>query len=90
MLGWDRYGFHEKCVRRRYTELVFFHPVESVAHLVHSGACCARKLDVLFFMLTWDRYGFHKKRTGTCYAELVFWQPVGSADYVVHSGVCGA
>jgi hypothetical protein len=90
MLGWDLYGFHEKCVRRCYTELVFLHPVESVGHLVHSGACCVRKLDVLFFTLGWDRYGFHKKRIGTHYAELVFRQPVGSADYVVHSGACRA
>jgi hypothetical protein len=40
MLGWDRYRFHEKRIRIYYTKLVFFHPVESVGHLVHSDACC--------------------------------------------------
>jgi hypothetical protein len=40
MFRWDRYGFHKKCARTRYAELVFLHPVESVGHVVHfsSGA----------------------------------------------------
>jgi hypothetical protein len=40
LLGWDRYGFHEKRVRTGYTKLVFLNLVESVGHLVHSDACC--------------------------------------------------
>jgi hypothetical protein len=28
MLGWDRYGFHKKCVGTRYAKLVFLHAVQ--------------------------------------------------------------
>jgi lysozyme family protein len=38
LLGWDRYGFHKKHVRTPYDELVFFHPVVFVDHIVYSGA----------------------------------------------------
>jgi hypothetical protein len=79
MLGWDRYGFHKKCIRRCYTELVFLHLVESVGHLVHSGASWVRKLDLLFLMLRWDRFRFHKKQAATQYDEHVFLHSVGSA-----------
>jgi hypothetical protein len=68
---------------------VFFHPVGSVSHVVHSGVAGARNGNVLFFMLGWDRYVFDKKRVGTRYAELVFLHPVGSAGQVVHSGASG-
>jgi hypothetical protein len=38
MHGWDWYGFHKLCARRRYAELVLLHPVRSVGHIVQSGA----------------------------------------------------
>jgi hypothetical protein len=38
MLGWDRYRFHKKLIGTRYVKLVFFHPVGSVGHVVHSSA----------------------------------------------------
>jgi hypothetical protein len=51
MLGWDQYGFDKKCSGTRYAELVFFHSVVSVGHVVHSIAFGARNIDALFFML---------------------------------------
>jgi hypothetical protein len=38
MLGCDPYGFHKNHAGTRYAERVFLHPVESVVHVVHSGA----------------------------------------------------
>jgi hypothetical protein len=86
MLRWDRYRFHKNHAKTRYVELVFWHPVESVGHVVHSGASEARNIDALFFMLGWEQYGFDKKRVGTNYVKLVFLHPVGTACHVVHSG----
>jgi hypothetical protein len=80
MLGWDRYGFHKKNAETRYAELVFFHPLESISHVVHSSAFAARNVDKLFFMHGWDRYRLHKKCTMTHYANLVFLYPLGSAN----------
>jgi hypothetical protein len=37
MLRWVQYRFTEKCVRTRYTEMVFLHSVGYAGHVVHSG-----------------------------------------------------
>jgi hypothetical protein len=37
ILRWDQYGFDKKRIGRRYTELVFLHPIGSVGHVAHSG-----------------------------------------------------
>jgi hypothetical protein len=90
MLGWEQYGFDNKCIGRHYAELLFLHPVGSAGPIVHFGASGERIVDTLFFKLRWDRYGFDKKRFRTCYAELFFLHPVGSAGHLVHSGASGA
>jgi hypothetical protein len=64
---------------------VFFHPVSSAGHLVHSSPSGPRNIDALYFILGWDWDGFDKMRAGTRYAELVFLNPVGSAGHVMHS-----
>jgi hypothetical protein len=51
MLGWARCSLHKKHTRTRYTELLFFHPVGSMGHVVHFGAAGAENVDVLLFML---------------------------------------
>jgi hypothetical protein len=51
MLGWDRYRFNKKHVGTCYAELLFFHPLRSVGHVVHSVAPGARNIDALLFML---------------------------------------
>jgi hypothetical protein len=38
ILGWDPYGFDNKRAGARYTELVFWYPVGSACHVVHSVA----------------------------------------------------
>jgi hypothetical protein len=90
MLGWDRCGFHKKCVRIRDAEHVFLHLVRFVGHVVYSDASKAWNIDALFFMLGWDRYGFHKKNAETRYAELVFFHPLESISHVVHSSAFAA
>jgi hypothetical protein len=85
MIRWDRYGFYKKCVRTRYAELLFLHPLGSAGHIMHSGASGLRNVNALFFMLEWDQYGFNKNRAGTRYAESLFLHPVGSAGHIVHS-----
>jgi hypothetical protein len=45
MFGWDRYGFAEKHVGTRYAELVFFHPMGSMGHVLHPGASRERNID---------------------------------------------
>jgi hypothetical protein len=61
MLRWVRHGFHKKRALTRYVELVFFHLLRSVGHVVHSGASGVRNIDTQFFMLRWHQYGFHNK-----------------------------
>jgi hypothetical protein len=90
MLGWDRFRFNKKHIRRRYTELVFLHPVGAVAHVGHSVSSAARNIDRQFFMVGWDRYEFNKNRTGTRCAELVLLHPVGSSGDIVHFAASGA
>jgi hypothetical protein len=87
MLGWDQYRFHKKRARTRYAELVFFHPLGSAGHIVHSGASGARNAHTIYFMLGWAQCGFHKKRVETRYTEFVFLDLVGSAGHLVHSCV---
>jgi hypothetical protein len=85
MLRWVRCGYHKKHVGIRYAELVYFHPVGYVGHVLHSRASGARNLIALFFILGWARCGFHKKRARTRCVELVFLHPVGSTGLIVHS-----
>jgi hypothetical protein len=84
MLQWDRYEFQKKHVGTRYAKFVFLPPVGSVGHVVHSGACEAQNIDVLFLMLGWERFGLNKKHTWTCYDELVFVHTMGSLGHLVH------
>jgi hypothetical protein len=38
MLGLYRYGYDRKFVGTHYAEILFFHPIGSAGHVVHSGA----------------------------------------------------
>jgi hypothetical protein len=78
MLGWDPYRSYKKRARTHYTELVFLYLVGFAGQVMHSGACEARNIDVLFFILKWALCGYHKKHAGTRYDEYVFLHPVGS------------
>jgi hypothetical protein len=60
---------------------VFLHLARFAGLVAQSGACGARNIDALFFMLGWDHYGFDKKYVGTRYVELMFLHPVRSAGH---------
>jgi hypothetical protein len=61
-----------------------------MGNIAHSGACRARNVNALFFMLGWDQYKFNKKCVVTSKDELVFLHPMGSTSHAVHSGTFGA
>jgi hypothetical protein len=90
MLGWEQYGFDNKCIGTHYAELLFLHPVGSAGHVVHFGASGERIIDTIFFNVRWGRYEFDKKRFRTRYAELLFSHLVGSVGHVVHSDASSA
>jgi hypothetical protein len=79
----------QKCIRTRYVERLFSHPVGSAGHVVHFDGSGVRIVDTQFFKLGLDRYGFDKKRFRTRYGELVFSHPVGPVGHVVHSCAFG-
>jgi hypothetical protein len=72
MLEWDRYGFNKMRTRIRYSELVFFNPMGSVGHVVHSITFAVRNINALFCKLRWDKYRFDKKALGHITMNLCF------------------
>jgi hypothetical protein len=72
ILLWYGYRFQKKCTRTHYAELLYLHPVGSVAQVVHCGASEARNVDALFFLLGWDRYGSHNNASGHLTPNLYF------------------
>jgi hypothetical protein len=55
-----------------YAELVILHAMGSMGHVVHSGACGAQNLDVLFFMLGWSCSDSTKSALGQVTPNLFF------------------
>jgi hypothetical protein len=90
MLGWDQYGFDNKCIGTHYAELLFLYPVGSEGHIGHFGASGERITDTIFFKVRWGRYGFDKKRFRTRYAKFLISHLVGSVGQVVHSDASSA
>jgi hypothetical protein len=82
MLGWDRYGFHEKRARAQYAKCVFLHLVGSMGHLVHSGASGMQNVDALFFILRKDHMDSPKARRDMLHQICVL-HPVGFVGHVV-------
>jgi hypothetical protein len=90
MLGWDQYGFDNKCVGTHYAELLYLHLAGSAGHVVHFSAFGERIIDTIFFNVRKGQYEFDKKRFRTRYAELLFSHLVGSVGHVVHSDASNA
>jgi hypothetical protein len=70
--GCARCSFHKNRGGTRYVELVFFHPVGSVGHVVYSHSSEAQNIDSLFFILRWARCHFHKKRRDMLHRTCLF------------------
>jgi hypothetical protein len=90
MLGWARCESHKKHVGTHHIEFLFLHLVQSMSHIVHSGASGAQNVDTLCFMLRWTRCGSHKKQPETRHVELLFLHLGGSASHIVGSSASGA
>jgi hypothetical protein len=80
MLGWDRYGFHEKRAGSQCAKCVFLHLVGSMGHVVHSGASEMQNVDALFFILRKDHMDSPKARRDMLHQICVF----------ASSGICGS
>jgi hypothetical protein len=67
-----RCGSHKEHVGTHYAKLVFLHTVDSVGHVVRSGASGVRNVDTLFFMLGWAQWGSTKCVLGQVTPNLCF------------------
>jgi hypothetical protein len=86
MLMWAWYGYHKKCAGTRYVDLVLFHLVRFVGHVLLICASWTRNVDTLFFTLGRAQCGVHKWPARTHYDELVFLHLVRSVGHVLCSG----
>jgi hypothetical protein len=69
---WVGPNSHNKCVRSHYTELVFFHSVGFVGHVVHSGGSGAQNIDALFSFLGGHGAVFTRSAMGHIVPNLCF------------------
>jgi hypothetical protein len=72
MLGWDQYGFDNKCIRTNYAKLLFLHPVGSAGHVVHFGSSGERIIDTIFFKVSWAGTDLIKSASGHVMLNLCF------------------
>jgi hypothetical protein len=89
MLGGAQCNFHLKCVRTRYVELVFLHPVGSAGHVLHCGASEKRNVEALFLGSPGTVMGFIKRPPGHVTPNLCF-ASSGIFGHVLHFGVSGS